>query len=213
MITDRPAIACRARSVSSAVLPLLRGPIRDGIGLGLGYVDFDGYVLAVTRPGGPRMPNGIECELAVAAGQHCRIGEGWLVVGPKGVLAGDVWDAVPVAKVMPRVEPGDLFEPDVERLAGRGEGLTPEGDDLLAGYAAAIFLFHGRALEAAALAEAAAPRTTRLSATLLRHAAVGELPEPAHALLERGDAGPLLRFGHTSGRCLMRGLAAGSAAC
>jgi hypothetical protein len=213
MATRHPALALRARSVSSAVLPLLRGPVRDGRCLGLGYVDFDGQVLALTRPGRPRMPNGIECDLEVAAGDSVRIGEGWLVVGHTGVLAGEVWDPVPEARVIPRAEPGDLFEPDVERLAGRGEGLTPAGDDLLAGYAAALVLFHGRRLEAVALTEAAAARTTRLSATLLRHAARGELPEPAHALLEDGDPGPLLRFGHSSGRCLRKGLAAGAAAC
>jgi hypothetical protein len=93
------------------------------------------------------------------------------------------------------------------RLAGRGPGLTPAGDDLLAGYAAGLVLWHRRHEEAQAIADAAAPLTTLLSGTLLRHAARGELPEAAHALLERGDPEPLRRFGRSSGRVLMLGLA------
>jgi hypothetical protein len=72
---------------------------------------------------------------------------------------------------------------------------------------AGLTLFQGRMAEARDLAATAASRTTSLSATLLRHAADGELPEPAHALLERGDPEPLRRFGQSSGRCLLLGLA------
>jgi hypothetical protein len=201
----------RARSVSTAVLPLFAGPGREGVGLGLGYVDFDGYVLALTRPGRPRLPNGVECELDVQPGERCLLGRGRLVVGGRVLLPGPPWDPVPVVAHLPPHRPGRGFRPAVERLAGRGEGLTPSGDDLLAGYAAGLTLFLGRFAEATALAEAAAPRTTHLSATLLRHAARGELPEPAHALLERGDPAPLHRFGHSSGRHLLLGLAAAAA--
>ncbi len=208
--TTTPA-ALRARSLSAAVLPLLAGPPREGVGLGLGYVDFGGYVLALTRPGRPRMPNGVECELEVRTGERCRIGHGRLATDGVEVLPGPVWDPVPGVVFRPRLEIEERFQPDVERLAGRGEGLTPSGDDLLCGYVAGLTLFHGRAEEATSLAEAAAARTTHLSATLLRHAARGELPEPAHALLERGDPGPLRRFGHSSGRCLLIGLAAAAA--
>jgi hypothetical protein len=56
------------------------------------------------------------------------------------------------------------------------------------------------------LAEGAAARTTRLSATLLRHAARGELPEPAHAYLARGSVTELLGWGQTSGKMLLEGL-------
>jgi Protein of unknown function (DUF2877) len=202
----------RARTISSALLPLFHGAARAGVGLGRGYVDLGGLVLALTRPGQPRMPNGIGCDLRVERGEPCRIELGLLVSGETAVAPGPIWDPVPRPRVRPPLQPGWAFEPDVDRLAGRGEGLTPAGDDLLAGYAAALVLFHGRRNEAAALAEAAAARTTGLSATLLRHAARGELPEPAHALLERGDPAPLLCFGHSSGRCLMRGLAVGAAA-
>jgi hypothetical protein len=78
---------------------------------------------------------------------------------------------------------------------------------VLAGYAAGLFLWRGARVQAQAIADAAAPRTTLLAATLLRHGAHGELPGPAHALLERGDSEPLCRFGHASGRGLLLGLA------
>ena len=70
----------------------------------------------------------------------------------------------------------------------------------------------GRREEALEIALRAAARTTRLSATLLRHAALGELPEPAHALLANGDARPLAAFGHSSGLCLRLGLMLAAAA-
>jgi hypothetical protein len=45
-----------------------------------------------------------------------------------------------------------------------------------------------------------------LSATLLRLAANGHLPEAAHRLLEDGDPEPLLSWGATSGSGLLAGL-------
>jgi hypothetical protein len=173
--------------------------------LGLGYCDFDGYVVAVTPSGVPRLPNGLECDLPLASGATAWIGEGRLESGGRSVLPGPTWDPVPLPRY--RLELSSDFVPDPVLLAGRGGGLTPAGDDILAGYAAGLTLFQGRAAEARELAFVAAARTTSLSATLLQHAAEGELPEPAHALLERGDPEPLRRFGHSSGRCLLLGLA------
>ncbi len=195
----------RAESVSRPVLDLFAGPLRRGHGLGAGYVDFGGYVVALTRPGRPRMPNGVGCALEVAAGQPAWIGEGRLEAGGQVVLPGEVWEAMPEPRFRPETD--RRIRPDPRRLAGRGAGLTPAGDDLLAGYAAGLRLFWNRARDAQEVAEAAAVRTTSLSATLLRHAARGELPEPAHDLLERGDPEPLRRFGHSSGRALLAGLA------
>jgi hypothetical protein len=97
-------------------------------------------------------------------------------------------------------------EPLVSELAGLGPGLTPAGDDLLAGYIAGLVLLHGQRKKAIRLADDAAARTGSLSATLLRHAALGEVPEPVHALLATGDARPLLSFGHSSGAAWLRGL-------
>jgi hypothetical protein len=116
-----------------------------------------------------------------------------------------VWDALPRPRVTLRASCDAVIDP--LRLAGCGPGLTPWGDDLLVGYAAGLVLFHDRREQAGELAAAAAPLTARLSATLLWHAAAGELPEVAHALLERGQVAPLLSWGHTSGAALALGLA------
>lgn len=189
----------------------MTGPLRLGRGLGLGYCEFDGYVLALTTPGKPRMPNGLECDLDVPAGAPVWIGGGRLQAAGRSVLPGPDWEPVPVPRYLVRLDA--TFEQDLETLAGRGAGLTPAGDDVLAGYAAALTLYQGRGDEARQLAERAGGRTTSLSATLLQHAACGELPEPAHHLLERGDPEPLRSFGHSSGRCLMLGLALGCSEC
>jgi hypothetical protein len=92
-------------------------------------------------------------------------------------------------------------------LLGRGPGLTPAGDDVLAGLLAgrAAYGPDDRAL-ADAICALAPSRTTALSAALLRHAARGEcIPEVAAftaALTGAGPVGPaaarLLAVGHTS---------------
>jgi hypothetical protein len=102
-------------------------------------------------------------------------------------------------------------------LCGRGPGLTPEGDDLLAGAAAtvaaaALACGWSRAEQAAWLAAIVAgdlrARTTALSATLLELAARGQVVEPVYGLLDLTDAGErrwpaalarLLRIGHSTG--------------
>jgi len=108
-------------------------------------------------------------------------------------------------------------------LAGWGPGLTPEGDDLLAGVAgtvavlgpAAGFDGHGSDRFLAALVPGP-ERTTALSATLLALAVEGRLPEPAGRLLDLSPAGEaawpgalsrLERLGHGSGRAYAAGIA------
>ena len=103
--------------------------------------------------------------------------------------------------------------PDATKLLGLGSGLTPEGDDLLAGAAAAVAALQPwdadrrAAWLAAAAPPDAATRTTKLSATLLALAARGRAIEPVHALLdlEHDRWEPALarleRLGHSTGRC------------
>jgi hypothetical protein len=105
----------------------------------------------------------------------------------------------------------------VPLLLGRGSGLTPSGDDVLAG-----FLIGGRAFGADVTAlrrevrQRAPDATTALSATLLWHAARGECIDEvaamAAALAGRGAPesalGRLLAVGHTSGAALAWGLTA-----
>jgi Protein of unknown function (DUF2877) len=63
----------------------------------------------------------------------------------------------------------------VARLLGRGPGLTPSGDDVLAGFLVGAWAFGlDTPWIAAAIAAAAPVRTTALSAALLWHAARGE---------------------------------------
>ena len=111
-----------------------------------------------------------------------------------------------------------------ERL-GRGPGLTPEGDDLLAAVAGTVAVLGpatgmGRSFLhsfLAALVDPAPERTTALSATLLELAAHGLLAEPAGRLLDLSPAGErawpaalarLRRLGHGSGRAYATGIAA-----
>jgi Protein of unknown function (DUF2877) len=105
-------------------------------------------------------------------------------------------------------------------LLGRGPGLTPSGDDVLAGFLVGAAAF---GLEAGALRQAivnlAPARTTALSAALLWHAARGECIDELAAVatiltgqrqLEpdqaAGAVSRLLSVGHSSGAALARGL-------
>jgi hypothetical protein len=204
--SDGGPVARAARWASSAVLAAMRRPEPVALRpLGAGYVAMEDYVVAVQPAGTPRMPNGIGCDVTPADGGPVWIGAGRLWAGAATIAPGPVWHARP--RALATMGASVRVMPDPLALAGHGAGLTPYGDDVLAGYAAGLVLWHGDRRRAAAIAEAAAARTTLLSATLLRHAARGELPEPAHALLEHGDPAPLLAFGHSSGRGIVLGLA------
>ncbi|WP_404352743.1 DUF2877 domain-containing protein [Phycicoccus jejuensis] len=125
---------------------------------------------------------------------------GWLVAG----TAGAVSDAEP--------------EVAVRALVGRGPGLTPSGDDALAG---ALLLHRAAGVPSDALAAAVRGRltaTTAVSAALLEGAADGWATPDVVALVcavARADAAgvtthlpAVLAVGHTSGRDLVTGLAA-----
>ena len=199
-----------ALSVSPAVLEVMDGLPRRGVGMGHGYILLDDDVIAVTPPGRPRMPNGIETPVHVAAGDRVWLGGGELALGRTRIGPGPLWDPVPVVQVQLAVEPALAI--DADALAGWGPGLTPLGDDLLVGYVAGLALTGHDFAGLSKLAARAGRRTTSLSSALLRHAAHGALPEPAHALIERGDLEPLLLFGATSGSAIAVGLAAAVAA-
>lgn len=102
------------------------------------------------------------------------------------------------------------------QLAGLGEGLTPAGDDFLSGVMLWAWLAHPDPEPfCRRLAEAAAPRTTTLSAALLRAAGRGECSAPWHRLLGALADGPedrleeavqgVLSCGHTSGADILAG--------
>ena len=101
------------------------------------------------------------------------------------------------------------------RLQGRGAGLTPSGDDVLAGALLVCAINPRRRPALDGLARSA--RTTRLSRAFLRWAAAGQSIEPAHALLDaaaaddlaamRAAARSLAQVGATSGKALVAGIA------
>lgn len=118
---------------------------------------------------------------------------------------------------------GALRAGDVESLArllgGRGPGLTPSGDDVLAGIFLVARALWGERAEPRLCAAAAAVATNRIAAAFLGWAAKGRLIEPAHEFLRAVAAGDpvsgrtcvrtLLTFGHSSGRDLVGGLRLG----
>jgi hypothetical protein len=115
-----------------------------------------------------------------------------------------------------------------DSLIGRGPGLTPEGDDYLAGALAATRILGdalGEADTAAMLDSITEPlmlrastRTTTFSAALIRHAINGRVAAPAGSLLRalagRGDVADshrgLTHVGHTSGPALAAGVILGA---
>ena len=111
-----------------------------------------------------------------------------------------------------------------DRLVGLGPGLTPSGDDLLAGTLAALRLLGGDPAFTTALADhvsaVSSRRTTALSATLLRLAGQGDVAAEVGQVIKALNgprsldeaAGRLCAVGHTSGADLAQGLLIGGAA-
>lgn len=194
-----------------------------GSGRGAVHLDLDGFVVTVAGPGVPLMPNGLAVD-------HLP-DPPWLAVDPARAT---VWDPV----VPPLVGgPAALEEfsqwlsalveaPDVPivgaalRLVGRGRGLTPEGDDILAGAAAGMRALAPAAgvpdARARALARALCPVDVRrltgaLSATLLELSVRGAAPEPVHRLVGSGDReaalADLRRLGASTGGAIAAGIA------
>ena len=87
-----------------------------------------------------------------------------------------------------------------ERLAGRGSGLTPTGDDLLMGVMYGLWVL-GQSEWLNMLESTAVDRTTTLSAAFLACASAGEATEPWHDLVAGRPRAveTILEIGHTSG--------------
>ncbi|WP_028936163.1 DUF2877 domain-containing protein [Pseudonocardia spinosispora] len=103
-----------------------------------------------------------------------------------------------------------------DRFGGRGPGLTPAGDDLLAGLFLVLASTHACEVPAAI---AASVRTTEIAAAFLYWAARGQCISPAHdvvlALAEHGadadvpECARLTDIGASSGRALLSGIRIG----
>jgi hypothetical protein len=106
-----------------------------------------------------------------------------------------------------------------DALGGLGPGLTPAGDDALAGLLLATRASGGPAAEARLVGVARSVRTTAVARAFLEWAARGQCVEPAHdllvALAARDAAAAALHLrtlvglGHTSGADLSYGIALG----
>ena len=180
---------------------------------------------------------------AVRVGDPATVGHGLLRAGPLAVRVVRWWSPPSVRPAVDRTRRADQadlpgpgarlrvlegllrdvrppVDPDLDPhdLLGRGPGLTPAGDDVLAGWLLAVH--HDadlRATPASVLARAAT-RTSALSAALLREAVAGRGVPAAVALADalggHGDVAPplerLLRVGHTSGAALALGLLRGA---
>jgi hypothetical protein len=183
-------------STSSAELPLTSLDVRDAVSVGEGAIRWTGRA----GPG------------AVLVARHwapARVRKGTSIPIDRWRSALSAFDCGVEARLIGGLTVGscDL----AGSLLGRGPGLTPAGDDVLAG-----FLLGTRALGVPAgplgrfVAEQAPAATTALSAQLLRHAIRGEcVPQVAAALASPGDTSALvalLAVGHTSGTALARGL-------
>lgn len=218
-----------ARAVSAAVLARLDRPRRLrvlGSARGALHLDLDGFVVTVAAHGVPMMAN------AISAGRgEPPAAVSWDPAAPPAwdpVVRPPAWGPADVAGLAgwltARVPVPDLsLARAADRLVGRGPGLTPEGDDVLAGAAAAVRALGPAAgvpperrddLVAGLVPPDVAARTGALSATLLGLAATGAAPEPVHRLLA-ADApavraaalADLSRLGASTGRAIAAGVA------
>jgi hypothetical protein len=211
------------------------------------YVDLDGFVVVVVGRAGPLLPNGVVLTDRPAAGplsldgatvwdpalRHpadpARLGTEILQTLDQPSQRGQTPLLQTLNQPSQRGQTPLLVRAVVERdpllaavagaeLIGRGPGLTPEGDDVVAGVAAVVASgpWPGELRQGwvgALLGVELRRRTTALSATLLELAAAGMGPEPLQALVGGRMAAldRLLRVGHTSGRAYALGAAIGLA--
>ena len=229
-----PRLRERLRTAPDAVLPVVhRG--RHAV-----YVDLDGWCVGLVAAGATAVPNALRSRCpdlgafpgrsAYLRGGVLHLDETPLVVGravdvsaPRLVrlggsahTAGSTTDqAIPPAPVVESAvcvgAPG-LDAAAVERLVGRGDGLTPLGDDILCGWLATHRAAGVPTPAVDAAVRALMPRTTLLSATLLDCALHGEvLPQFAAYLSALGTSAEHRRttdleaVGHTSGAGLLYG--------
>jgi len=183
---------------------LLYGPLMSGKVHDAGHLRFGDYVVSITRPGSPRMPNGIECPVKARLREKVAIGGGRLVVGATVVSPGAEWDPVPSFKPTGVLPAGP--EPLFPLSASRDDRSMSAGDCVIAAYVAGLVLLHGQRDRAGRVAERAAARANPLSATMFRHAARGEVPEGVHLLLATGESSHLMSSRDFSGPSWLRGL-------
>ncbi|MDD7938290.1 DUF2877 domain-containing protein [Actinomycetospora lutea] len=206
---------------------------------GAGHIDGAGALVALVAPGVEPGPVHVRCTTL----PPCRIGEavtgdGSRLAGPRWALRGPgaVWwgttpgpDALAARDddlVRAALVPGELLaaaaratspEDLAAAVGGRGPGLTPAGDDVLAGVVLVERAAGGPGVEDRLAAVCAAVRTTGPSRAFLAWAARGQSVAPAHDWLHAVAAGDraaatralarLHALGADSGRHLAAGMA------
>jgi hypothetical protein len=187
------------------------------------YVRMPAGLVALTTwnvPPGPIHARGALPRAPLAAGDRVTVDIAGATVW-RGELPADATGALDVLATAPAsaladypsqvtaavacLDDGDL-NGTVDALAGLGPGLTPAGDDALAG----ILLVAGD--RDGAMAAAARARTNDIARAFLHWAARAQSIEPVHRLLNGGGQSALadlLRFGHSSGADLAFGLRLG----
>lgn len=176
------------------------------------YLDVDGWCVGVLGFRATAVPCALRTSLATLPGVSAAgVRDGVLHLDDTPLSIGRLVDvAVPGLSAS---RPGtELTESRVADLVGRGDGLTPYGDDLLCGWLAVHRAARIQTPATDAATRAHLGRTTLLSATLLDCALHGEvIPEFAAYVAALGTPGEvaatatLEAVGHTSGRGLLEG--------
>jgi hypothetical protein len=206
------------RVPSALVLPrAVRMPLGATGKVGAGRVELPGLTVAVTRWW--RTPSPALDQAAVARAQRASLRPPALD-GTTQQLVDEL-----TAALAPQALDNAVRAP-VTRLLGLGPGLTPLGDDILAGTLVTLSALGamGALKQLGRAVLAGAPRaTTLVSSALLWHAARGEcVPQLEAFLTALGNGSPatatetraaLLRVGHLSGAGLLHGVAAALRAC
>jgi len=204
------------------------------------YAQCGDVLVGVLAPTAVRVPGSLvvppHVVAALRSGRELLVGDGGVCAGDVRLTVGRWWDStvprvrpVPVVAVVPMpagvpdavsAGAGVLCEalggggsvPDAVRgLVGLGPGLTPAGDDLVAGVLVAL-MAAGDLERAAAVLDCVRPcrhRTTALSAALLDHAGAGravpQLARYVHSPSDPAALAGLLAVGGTSGAALALG--------
>ena len=205
-VSAPPRVRERLRSAPDGPVTVVhRGP--DAV-----YVDVDGWCVGVLGHRATAVPCGLRTSLPTlprVAG--ARVRDGVLHLDDVPLAIGRLVD-VRAPTLHGRSAGAELTATEVAGLVGRGDGLTPYGDDVLCGW---LGIHRAAGIETAevdAVVREQLGRTTLLSATLLDCAIHGEvIPEFAAYVAalgtseETGRAAALAAVGHSSGRGLLEG--------
>ncbi len=201
------------------------------------HLEVAGRCVSLVGPHGPGLPVALRSKVPVMSssrpatayleGGILRWGGRALVTGRLVDVRAPRIDAARVPKASPAVARGSprsravglvAFAPvvsatSVSALVGRGDGLTPLGDDVICGWLAAHRAAGVPTDDVDAAVRRLLPRTTTLSASLLGCAVAGEVADPVAAYLrslgtpdEERARSALEAFGQSSGLGLAHGL-------